>query len=265
MSNPFSPSVINVAGINSVSAGARRAKLPLLLNIQHRYDVTNRSSVWLDAGGTIPVTEAGAVKRIDDLGYAGDNLIDDAFQVTPMIWRKNQINGLPAVDTEADPALSALFGVLSVPSGAEGITIASVGYRSGATSSILFGLGDISAKLLVDDTSGLFSFPPNWGYGDLAAALFVDTGIPTVPFQWSYMIVTHSITGDYTVEVNGNTPITGNTPYVPTPAAEQIGFGGLSTGKQTEGIIWDIALGYNGRAQIRNYLNKKYGGLPHNA
>jgi hypothetical protein len=265
MPNPFNSPSVSSSGIQSVSAGFKKKTLPHTLNIQHWYDVTDEATVWADAGGTIPITPGGNPARIDDKGYAGDHLTDDSFQVSPLVWNPNQINGLAAVDTDADPNLTALYAAVTVPGGAEGVTWAGVGYRSGApNSSGLIGFAnDAIPQLLVDDSGNLFGMAPNWGYININALIQADSGIPVVDFQWSYGIFTHAANGDYTVEFNGYPAITGNFPYIPvTVGTGRVGLGGLAVGKQTEGMIWDIALGYNGRAQLRNYFNKKYGGLP---
>lgn len=261
MSNPFNQRT-KTFGQSPVTGGVRRGAvgpLPAFDKVGYWFDPTEQATVWADAAGTIPITDATVARRIDNKGSVVGHDLQNIAGAAP-IWRLNQLNGLPALTgTGATQALGGDTGTSPVGSGASGFSWFGIARNpTGPNQQGVIGaywLNTIEQVLAqtITFTAIIRMDCLNTGFQNLSTGL---------GFEWNAAYCTRNAAGDFRMRVLGFPEVTGNIAYIPNPAAGIIRMGGLHT-DDVESAMWlDHELSSAEIAALIVYIENKYGTFP---
>ncbi len=267
-------SVAQRAAVAAYFAAKYGATFPIapplpVTGLTHHFDASDASTVWADAGGTIPAINGGPILRLDNKGTDPTPLLAAGAPTAP-IYRTAILNGLNIADF--DTALKTVFGVPAAGSAfvINGASIAAV-LRLPAVGALAARLdilnwngapaplgiavefdGTVPAseafQLTVNGNSfaePLATFPINTDW--YLVYMVLDTGA---------MRFTYGSAGPENTGFNG---VNGNVP--PASLLEMKTDANLL--QVAEWMIWDGTLTPAERATLISYANSKYGTLPH--
>lgn len=223
---------------------------PKQADLQLWFDLTDNSVVFADAAGTTPATNNSEVRRVNDKGTAGLDIIENTASV-PDYATDNEIG----LNCAGETTLS-LNDLISATTGAAGITIAAVMQRQGfdgLTHDCFRWFGGPSILRIGADTSNNWQLQFSSGIGPITVK-------PTFVGEWLYIIGTiNASTNNYIIR-DGTNELTGTDDYTAfTPT--NFDLAGLD-GLVGEVLIYDVECSSSELDDIETYFNNKYGGLP---
>jgi len=260
MGNPFTQAGDRPFGIQSISAGVRSHPLPLFPNVQHWWDATDPDRVWEDFLMTIPASNGGLLRAIEDKGFAGSDIAENSANVPS--YFEQIVNGLAvARSISSTTSLNAVVtGSIGSDDGESFLIIArKVSGADGTVNAANIGNADVSGAQLISnpDTGWRVKLP---GF-----PTFVDTNKLIIDTEWNWTYGTINLLGDWRIQSSGEAEVTGNTAYsarTSTNFAQFCDALNSSVHEVAEFIVWNIDHTIVEQAQAITYVDNKYGVMP---
>ena len=240
---------------------------PALGNLLYHVDASDASTVWADAGATIPATDGVTVERIDNQGVRSENFLKVGFG--GVVYRTGVLNGLNVI--EFTPG----SGQLTVQGATPGLAISTTGMTMAMVTRRIEVAPPSGTQILWRWTPFAGSPGPGLRLETFTADLeSIITGIPdedfvlaAVPDTWYLIYISLDPAGSVDDAKFGSpgpevlAPF-GNPTDIPDLADFRWGTGTHDM-EHAEAWFWDRPLTLAERAQLVNLANAKYGALPH--
>ena len=219
---------------------------PRQANLQLWFDFSDASQVFEDVAGTIPATNGGLVRRVNDKGTNGV-AASEAGGSVPTYVTDNPIGQNAAAGT-----LAITTGAVSAPTGLAGITLAAIMQRNTAVDAIrnVFSWsGGPSIVRIGEDVLGNWIVQFSAGIGPIVLR-------PTIIGEWLYIIGTiNAGTGAYEAR-DGVTVFSGTDTYGSfTPPLFTIG---NIDGVLGEVLVYDVECNPSELDALEVYFKAKY-------
>jgi len=244
---------------SGVSAGSRSRVNSPPGNPQLWWDFTDASTVWQDAGATMPAGEGDNVGRIDNKGNDAFLLFLDDQDNDFLVYREGVVNGLNVVDGQpADygDLRNREAGNISGPDGMTMAWVTRLTSNLGSQGNLDFAWNNNPAfnpRLDWDQPSG------QWQHDPLNISAQPLRAVSLNEWVWIYGSAEDN---NFVGQASGSAPVVTSSGTYGQTSDGVFNNIRVENGQTAEIIVWDVALQASDLAELVLYFNERYGVLP---